>query len=103
MKITVIITENLTKQQLEQSYLLCLAWLNFEHQISVVFVGSAFASICNSPETKKQWLALKHFGVDALYQFNSLPQTNGPGKTPHCRIIDQAHFDALKNMSDLLI
>ncbi len=103
MKITVIITENLSKQQIEHSHLLCLAWLNFEHQVSAVFVGSVFESICANSETKKQWLALKHYGIDALYQFNALPKTNEHHEESYCQFIDQAHFDALKNMSDLLI
>jgi len=98
-----IITDHLSKQQLEHSYLLCLALLNFEHQVNVVFVDHAFKSIMAEAEIQQQWLALKLFGVEAFYQLNLDNQHLDSAADIHCQLIDKPTFDALKTAMDLLL
>jgi hypothetical protein len=103
MKITFIITDNLSMQQLEHKYFLCLALLNFEHQVTVVFVDQAFQSIVTEPEIKKSWLALKIYGVETFYQLNLNCISETPSSVEHCQIISKISFDALKDEMDLLL
>ena len=103
MKVSLIITEQLSNQQLEHSYLLCLALLNFEHEVNVVFVDQAFKSILAEAEIQKQWLALKLFGVEAFYQLNLDDKSTNHAADAHCQLIDKVSFDALKSEMDLLL
>ncbi len=97
MRCLFVITEQMDPQQLDQCYLLCIAMLNFDHQVDVVFEGRAFAEICTSAEAQKKWLALKLYGVDHLYQLQ--PHVGDPTtatQTP----IDMADFATLKTQMD---
>ena len=98
-----IITENLSKQQLEHSYLLCLALLNFEHEVNLVFIGQAFKTIMAEAELQKQWLALKLFGVKTFYQLNLDDEQINQTADMHCQLIDKKSFDSLKIAMDLLL
>jgi len=103
MKVSMIITDQFSKQQFEHSYLLCLALLNFEHQVNVVFVDQAFKSIMAETEIQKQWLALKLFGVEAFYQLNLDDKYTNHAADTHCQLIDKTSFDAMKSNMDLLL
>ncbi len=103
MKVSRIITNNPSDQRLEHSYLLCLALLNFEHQVNVVFVDHAFKSILADEITKKQWMALKLYGVEAFYQLNLNIKHCDPRSGKHCLNLDKTSFDALKNEMDMLL
>lgn len=104
MKVAMIISEQQSTQQLQESYLLCLALLNFEHQLNVVFIGQAVALLDQDAALKKSWLALKLYGAEAFYQLNKDSQNKSePATNEHCQLIDSATFAALKNDMDLLL
>jgi len=103
MKVSVIINDHLSKQQLEHAYLLCLAWLNFEHQVNVVFIGQAFERIHSELKNQKQWLALKSYGIDAFYHLRIAENHPSSATEQHCQIIDQSKFESLKTKMDLLL
>ena len=69
MKAVFVINESMSHEQLEQSYLLILALLNFDHHVDLVFVGDAFNQLIQGEQTTKKWRALKLYGVHAFYQF----------------------------------
>ncbi len=104
MKISMIVGEHFSQQQLTHSHLLCLALLNFEHQVSVVFIGQAFKLIMQDMDSQKHWLALKLYGVDRFYQLVvGINQEKHRTTEPHCEKIDLPTFDALKAEMDLLL
>lgn len=87
-----IITETMTKQQLDNQYLLSLAMLNFDHQVTLVFTGSVLNSLMSHPEQQKKWLALKMYGVDHFYQLTA--QTS----KPICDHSEPLNHDALETL-----
>lgn len=98
MKTLFIINENISQSQLEQTYLLILAMLNFDHDVDLVFINDAFNRIKRDEALKKQWLALKIYGADNF--FNLTHNGNKPG--PGLITISQADFEKLKNQADIL-
>lgn len=57
-------------QCLEQSYLLMLALLNFEHKVFIVFHQNSFAEISKHAEQLKKWQALHLYGARAFLHYN---------------------------------
>ncbi len=103
MKISIVINEHLSKKQLEHSYLLCLAGLNFEHQVNAVFLGQAFKLIMQDTAAQRQWLALKQYGIEAFYQLQPDNKHIDHETKKHCQIISPSTFDIIKSKMDLLL
>lgn len=94
-----IIQEHMSQAQLEQSYLLILAMLNFEHNVDIIFTGEAYNQLCTDETHFKKWSALTMYGVDNLFQ---LVKDNHALKHNELTAIDQAAFETLKKQADLL-
>lgn len=104
MKVSMVVGEHFSQQQLAHSHLLCLALLNFEHQVNVVFIGQAFKVIMQDMDLQKQWMALKLFGIEAFYQLDAVSkQEKHSAAERHCVKIDLPAFDALKAEMDLIL
>ncbi len=98
MKSLFIINEKISNSQLEQSYLLILAMLNFEHHVKLVFINNAYTRIDNDPALKQQWLALKLYGIEKFYCLNSTQVSSHQELIP----ITDMEFEQLKNQADLV-
>lgn len=104
MKVTMVISAQMSAEQLERSYLLGLALLNFEHNLSLVFIDQAFTKLTLTPVNKKRWLALKLYGVNNFYQLNTVVHSNNAIQADkHCEVISSATFNDLKSQMDLLL
>ncbi len=84
---------------LENQYLLCLAMLNFEHQVNLVFVEDAFEQVMRLEATAKQWSALGLYGAQAFQLTN--PATNDRSDKK-LSPINEAEFDSLKTKMDFI-
>lgn len=74
MKSLFIINENMKESQLDQSYLLILAMLNFDHQVDLVFSNNAFDLVNHCNDSIQKWRALKLYGVEKFYCLNCSKQ-----------------------------
>ncbi len=99
MKCLYIVTEHMSAEQTNNSYLMCLAMLNFDHQVEVVFTAGAFAQIQQDEQLCKQWLALKLYGVSHMYQLIDYPQAE---TNQHLEAINYAQFATLSTQCDHL-
>ncbi len=99
MRCLFVLTDQMNQAQLDNSYLLCIAMLNFEHEVDVIFLDRAFTQISQHVEQKKKWLALKLYGVNTMYQFNA---TEAIGTDNHLTTISQAELSALKAAADYI-
>ncbi len=97
---TLFVINRVTDQTwLENQYLLCLAMLNFDHQVNVVFVEDAFEQVMQLEATAKQWSALSLYGAQV---FQLTDPTNHGHSDNRLSPINEAEFDRLKTEMDFI-
>jgi hypothetical protein len=81
-----------SQQRLEQTHLLILALLNFDHTIHIVFHGGSEHIIQNNSSLNKKWQALPLYGAhDFLFLNGPLENLN---RQKYHRLCQQAEFIA---------
>ncbi|MCX7554957.1 hypothetical protein OS175_13855 [Marinicella sp. S1101] len=93
-----IINEKMNTTQVEQSYLLILAMLNFEHSVDVVFSGAGCENLINSNAQLKKWTALKLYGVNDFYHLTADSGITALDTTA----LSTADFENMKNQAAFL-
>lgn len=58
-----------SEHSLEQSYLLMLALLNFEHKVFIIFHQNSLTEILKNTEQAKKWQALDLYGAQAFLHY----------------------------------
>ncbi|MGJ8662658.1 MAG: hypothetical protein ACSHWU_03360 [Marinicella sp.] len=102
MKALFYLPETFSDQQTENAYLLCLAMLNFEHQVHVVFTAKSWQTINANDLLRKQWLALKLYGAKGFYQLSSSQHSEPSRSHEALTHLTESAFDELKNAMDFL-
>ena len=102
MKAMFIVHEHMSKRQQENAYLLCLAMLNFEHEVHLVFTELSWQKIHTDNTKKKQWLALKLYGTRGMYQIEGSLDSLSGNADQILTSLSISAFDELKNAMDFL-
>ncbi len=98
MRTLFIINQHMNEAQIEQSYLLILAMLNFDHHVNVVFTGQSYRRLITDDAAKKKWSALKIYGVDDFFELTE-HQSSCIENIKH---INHSAFARLKSQADFL-
>ena len=93
MRTLFVIPAHAGKQMLQQQHLLCLAMLNFEHQVTVVFTGDVWQQVWQDEVMRKQWLALKMYGAEDLCVLSS---PNQPKLPVELKLLNASELASLK-------
>ncbi len=59
-----------SQQCLQQTYLLLLALLNFDHKVFIVFHQNSLTEISKNTEQAKKWQALNLYGAQAFIYYD---------------------------------
>ncbi len=84
---------------LENQYLLCLAMLNFDHPVTLVFMGNSYQKIMNDESSRQKWRALKMYGVENFYCLDPVEGTLSDGCAQPLSVTD---FLRLKSQADFI-
>lgn len=98
MQTLFIINSQMNSSQVEQSYLLILAMLNFEHSVDVVFSGAGCDNLIHSEVNLKKWAALKLYGVDNFYHLTRDSAITGLATVA----LSKTDFESIKNRAAFL-
>lgn len=62
MKVCIVIAPHFSAEQMQQAYLTAISWLNFEHELSLLWLEESGRLIEQLPH-KKQWQSLWLYGL----------------------------------------
>jgi|GEM_PF-6440667 len=98
MKCLFILNNKLNATQIENQYLLMLAMLNFDHEVNLLFIGSAFSQWQQDPQLSKHLVALNMYGAKPyiLSDHQLVPRKENP--IP----LNPAEFKLMKNKMDFI-
>ncbi|WP_223787516.1 hypothetical protein [Marinicella meishanensis] len=94
MQTLFLLHEHLDADGLQQQHLLCLAMLNFDHDVQVVMTAPVLQKLMASDTLNQSWRALNLYGVDEFLLLNAEPPVacSWPVRT-----IDHAELERLKS------